>query len=291
MRPGDILLCYLTGVSRWVGLKEVASEPYEDNAPIWSQDSFPCRVKVRPVVTLDAEYGVPLGSLREGLSFFQKMSSPIAWIGQFQGSPKEFRPEDGKVIVEAVQSAAATPVKRPVDVRQLARKPPTLRSAVGPVTIPEPEPIKSPEPKSFDREESEHVEIQWLLLKLGSDMGLDVWVARNDRSRTFRGQEVAKIPRLREQLPRQFEEAEARVIEYIDVLWLGGNAIRAAFEVESTTSIYSGLLRMADLTSMQPNLKIPLYLVAPDERRPKVLTEINRPTFAKMKPPLKEVCM
>ena len=60
----------------------------------------------------------------------------------------------------------------------------------------------------------------------------------------------------------------------------------AAFEVESTTSIYSGLLRMPDLVSMQPNLKIPLYLVAPDDRREKVFNEVNRPTFTRLKPPL-----
>jgi len=47
---------------------------------------------------------------------------------------------------------------------------------------------------------------------------------------------------------------------------------------------------MADLISMQPNLKIPLYLVAPDERRGKVITEINRPTFSRLNPPMKEIC-
>ena len=48
----------------------------------------------------------------------------------------------------------------------------------------------------------------------------------------------------------------------IDVLWLQGEAIVAAFEVEHTTTIYSGLLRMADLVSMQPNLKLDLFIVA-----------------------------
>jgi hypothetical protein len=60
--------------------------------------------------------------------------------------------------------------------------------------------------------------------------------------------------------------------------------------IESTTSIYSGLLRMSDLIAMQPNLNIPLYLVAPDERREKVLIEVNRPTFSRLSPPLAEVC-
>jgi hypothetical protein len=47
---------------------------------------------------------------------------------------------------------------------------------------------------------------------------------------------------------------------------------------------------MSDLISMQPNLKIPLYLVAPDERRGKVLTEVNRPTFSHLSPPLNQIC-
>jgi hypothetical protein len=47
---------------------------------------------------------------------------------------------------------------------------------------------------------------------------------------------------------------------------------------------------MSDLISMQPNLNIPLYLVAPDERREKVFTEVNRPTFSRLTPTLVEVC-
>jgi len=65
------------------------------------------------------------------------------------------------------------------------------------------------------------------------------------------------------------------------VLWLQGDAIIAAFEVEHTTAIYSGLLRMSDLVSMQPNIKIDLFMVAADERREKVAYEINRPTLAR----------
>ena len=30
MSPGDFLLCYLTGVSRFIGLLEVTSKPYQD---------------------------------------------------------------------------------------------------------------------------------------------------------------------------------------------------------------------------------------------------------------------
>jgi hypothetical protein len=47
---------------------------------------------------------------------------------------------------------------------------------------------------------------------------------------------------------------------------------------------------MADLLAMQPNLNIPLYLVAPEERRDKVIEEVNRPTFSRLNPPLSDVC-
>src|SRR5439155_15904879 len=80
-----------------------------------------------------------------------------------------------------------------------------------------------------------------------------------------------------------------QTIELIDVLWLDGNAIVAAFEVESTTSIYSGLLRMSDLLARQPNIQVPLFLVAAEERREKVIQQVNRPTFAGVEPPLAEV--
>jgi hypothetical protein len=94
----------------------------------------------------------------------------------------------------------------------------------------------------------------------------------------------------RDQLPTQFNEATNRTIELIDVLWLKGNSIVAAFEVESTTSIYSGLLRMSDLLALQPNLSIDLFLVAPDDRRDKVESELMRPTFKLHEKPLASIC-
>lgn len=130
-----------------------------------------------------------------------------------------------------------------------------------------------------------HDEIQWLLLSLANEMKLDLWVASNDRSKSFQGNVFSELPRLRRNLPVQFDQKTQRIIELIDVLWLDGNSIIAAFEIEHTTSIYSGLLRMSDLIALQPNLNTDLYIVAPDERRDKVKTEINRPTFARLRLP------
>ena len=126
--------------------------------------------------------------------------------------------------------------------------------------------------------------------KLGNDMGLDVWVARNDRNKEINGSRFTELSKLKRELELNFEEAANRTIERIDVLWLKANSIVAAFEIECTTSIYSGLLRMSDLLSMLPNLKIPLFIVAPDERRAKVFAEVNRPTFSRLPVPMNQTC-
>ncbi len=290
IKQGDYFLCYLTGISRFVGILEVIDKPYKDKTPIWKDEDFPCRLKVKTIAALTPETAVPVLSLKEQLSFFQNLTSPHAWTGHFRASPVKWSSADGEIIINAILDAQANPVHRPFDERKLKYRPKTLKAKIGSVTVPDAE-----EEGSFDREAEskkpkEHTEIQWHLLKLGSDMGFDIWVARNDRGKSWDGKKFTDIPRLKTELPLQFDDATNRTIELIDALWLKGNAIVAAFEVESTTSIYSGLLRMADLVVMQPNLNIPLYLVAPDERRDKVITEVNRPTFSRLAQPLSEIC-
>ncbi|HVA86261.1 MAG TPA: hypothetical protein VNF73_08105 [Candidatus Saccharimonadales bacterium] len=162
-----------------------------------------------------------------------------------------------------------------------------MPSALGPTVVPEPG--DTPAGEADEAAESAHTEIQWLLLKLGCDLNLDVWVAKNDQNREYKGNKFAELPRLRNDLPLSFDSVTRKTVELIDVLWLKTNGIVAAFEVESTTSIYSGLLRMADLIALQPNLNIPLYIVAPDARRKKVIEEVNRPTFRRLDPPMSEV--
>jgi EVE domain-containing protein len=299
IKPGDYLLCYLTQVSRFVGVLEVTSEPYLDaDKTIWKDEDFPCRVKARIISKLSIETAIPIVELQDRLSIFGDPDKPKGWSGHVRGSPTRWKRTDGEAVLEEVREAANHPVIRPIDPSKLGKRPKVVTAKIGLVTVPDSDDtgeadgvVASVEAASgVPKEPTSHTEIQWLLLKLGNDMGLDVWVARNDRSRTYGGDRFADLPHMRSELPNQFDDATNQTIELIDVLWLRKNAFVAAFEIESTTSIYSGLLRMSDLIAMQPNLSIPLYLVAPDERRDKVLSEVNRPTFSRLSPPLKAVC-
>jgi len=143
---------------------------------------------------------------------------------------------------------------------------------------------------SSDGTEHGHTEIQWKLLDLGSKMGMSVWAPIADRNKRWERKRVGDVARLRPSLPRQFDHATMRIISYIDVIWLEKEAIIAAFEVEHTSPVYSGLLRMADLMTMQPNLQINWFLVAPEQRFDKFAIEVARPTFCGLRQPLYKVC-
>ena len=119
---------------------------------------------------------------------------------------------------------------------------------------------------------------------------MNIWLPRSDRQRVtdyLKGNTINLI----DQLPLNYDDTTLKTIENIDVLWLKGRSIVRAFEVEHTTSIYSGILRMADLMALQPNLDIKAHIVAPEERREKIFQEITRPVFSLLDgKPLSERC-
>jgi hypothetical protein len=132
--------------------------------------------------------------------------------------------------------------------------------------------------KSADARQS--IQIQSKLAKIGAVMGFKVWIPRSDRGRVRELMPETEHGVLIEDLPLNYDNTTLDTIEQIDVIWLKRTSIARAFEVEHTTAVYSGLLRMADLLALQPNMDIRLHIVAPDERREKVFREMNRPVFA-----------
>lgn len=129
-----------------------------------------------------------------------------------------------------------------------------------------------------------HTEIQGWLLELGRALGFEVWVAANDRGRPWAGGRLGD--RCLEQLPERIAALPgADAVRLIDVLWLDRDdqRVRAAFEVEHTTSIYSGIVRLLDLAlGGSGEACRGLYLVAPDAREEDVRTQLARPAFAKV---------
>jgi type II restriction enzyme len=116
---------------------------------------------------------------------------------------------------------------------------------------------------------------------LGLALGFDVWVAANDRNREYAAGRLCDG--CLDDLPSSVRDAPgADAVRLIDVLWLerGAPRVAAAFEVEHTTSIYSGIVRLLDLAlGASDGVAQGLFLVAPDKREADVRAQLARPAF------------
>jgi type II restriction enzyme len=128
-----------------------------------------------------------------------------------------------------------------------------------------------------------HTEIQGWLRDLGIALGFQVWIAANDGTRAYRDGRLADG--CLERLPATLANADAAdAIRLIDVLWIEqGGQVAAAFEVEHTTSIYSGIVRMLDLAlGIDGATARNFFLVAPDDREDDVRAQFARPAFSRV---------
>jgi len=129
-------------------------------------------------------------------------------------------------------------------------------------------------------EEDLHTEMQYHLLKIGHSLGYDVIGASNDRSRCHEGNNfsfisLSKFPDI------GVDKDTNSTIALIDVIWFqkDSNKIVGAFEVEKSTSIYSGILRLTDLYFSFPEDPSSLFLIIPDNREKELVLQLSRPAI------------
>ncbi len=128
-----------------------------------------------------------------------------------------------------------------------------------------------------------HTEIQGWLRDIGKAVGFEVWIASNDMGRDYNGGRLDDG--CLHTLPEVLEASSSfDAIRLIDVLWLDSTTGRvvAAFEVEHTSSIYSGILRMSDLAFGLEHDGLSLFLVAPDTREVDIWDQLKRPAFSRV---------
>ncbi len=297
VRAGDTLLCYVTKLSRWIGALTVVEGPFVDKTPIYGPDDpFIVRFRVTPDIWLPIDKAVPIKetALWSRLSFTKDYDpNESRWAQNVKGSLRHISDQDAEVIMEMLRRQTPGGTTYAVDQEAYQRLiTHVVRRADKDVTVTVPtttidEPTIQTQPASEVRES---YKIQSLLADIGARMGLHIWLPKPDRAAVLQ-EWKGDQSRLLDRLPLNYDDVTLKTVERIDVLWLKGRSIRRAFEVEHSTSIYSGLLRMADLLALQPNMDIRLHIVAPDDRREKVFAEIRRPVFSLLeRGPLSDSC-
>lgn len=303
IEPGDIFLCYLVRVSRWCGVLQITSKNFTDTTPIFlDPDPFVVRFRVKPLITLDLEQSIPMldESVWSQVSFTEGIKRGVVGWAQFlnlRASLREIKADDGKILHNMLVAQAVKPKSYPLsatDKQRLGLKSTVRtvdRSVV--VEIPAENEIEELDAETTVSKEGfrESLKVQSIISRIGAEMGFRIWVPRSDKQRV-----LGQVPDDMHQafldvLPLNYDDNTLRTVEQIDVIWMKGRSMARAFEIEHTTAIYSGLLRMADLLALQPNMDIRLHIVAPDDKREKVMREITRPVFSLLeKGPLYESC-
>ncbi len=123
-----------------------------------------------------------------------------------------------------------------------------------------------------------HSELIALLAQIGSARGYDIWIGRREQPERAGG--LAPNVLLRELMTVKRPEALAGVINLptvldMDLLWLKGKRVAHAFEVESTTTMTSGLQRGSNLPA-----EIPKTMVIPEERENDYQRKMQSPLFS-----------
>lgn len=296
VQAGDKLICYMVRMSRWIGVLDILEGPFVDRTPIFvpEDDPFIVRFKVAPTVWLTLDKTIPMqdDEVFSRLTFTRNVEEGGYWLGPLRRSLQKLDAEDGQFLDSLL--TRQNELQRPYDIdqeqyaRALKRRIQRPERSVV-VTVPD-DAADSEEEIIQTATDRESIRVQADLCRIGEAMGFKIWLPAADRSRVTEHWS-AQPGVLLERLPLNYDETTLDTIKRIDVLWLKGRAISRAFEIEHTTAIYSGLLRMADLCALLPNINVSLHIVAPESRRDKVFQEITRPVFSLLEhSPLSERC-
>jgi predicted RNA-binding protein len=106
---GDKLVCYMTKLSRWIGILEVQSEWVKDTTPIFytADDPFVIRFKVKPLAWLPKEKAIPIRDDRvwNRLSFTKGLDqSTPQWTGKVRTSLNQLDDADGQFLEQLILS-------------------------------------------------------------------------------------------------------------------------------------------------------------------------------------------
>ena len=220
VQPGDKLVCYVTKVSRFVGILEVVEGPFEDDAPIFApeNDPFTTRFEVRPLIWLTPDEGLPIHDDRvwNELSFTRgKSKKSPEWTGRVRASLTSWIEADGKLLErllsEQLEGGSFAPLtdseKRRFQTHWVRRE----EGAV-PVSVPEDSVDEEAVSTNVELEVRESIQIQAALAGLGAQMGLRIWLPRQDRSRVARVWDD-EHRQLLETLPLNYDAATLTTIE------------------------------------------------------------------------------
>jgi len=132
--------------------------------------------------------------------------------------------------------------------------------------------------KELTRPIISHTMAQKLLVELGNLLGYDTYVPPEDYNKKVNGKTLGELATLKEIPPFTYPKT-LETVKHIDVMWFEEEFPKYCFEVEDSTDVIKGLLRLYRIRQLQ----IVSVIVGPESKRSKFLREIEKDPFHKLK--------
>jgi len=241
---GEPCVAFVSGQKFFAGLGKITRGYYYDKT-----SDFPHRVGLE--VKLNLAKGAPLDSAKNVVQFIKDKNNPGK---DLRRAMRRIPLSDYEVI-----KARLKPQPKP-GIREESEK---LAEREGHELISIPiEPIDT------------HTKAEGALLELGNLLGYDTYVTADDRNKKYRDIPLAEIAKLQE-LPSSIAQSILNTVRHIDVIWFKEELPEYCIEVEHSTDITRGLLRLYQLRG----LKTSFMVVAPAEAQDKFEGEAEKAPF------------
>ncbi|MBI4948322.1 hypothetical protein HY844_02085 [Candidatus Berkelbacteria bacterium] len=255
MKPGDLVLITNRGRIKYIGEVGAKARSKELAKYFWHENTQGETWELVYFIVNDQSVDLPISAINPLIGYKENFT-PQGFLRVLPEKVEAFYKSYGDLfgVLQTLERGEEVHSKLPVN--EVA------------IEIAEKEILHSP---------TEHDEMQWRLIRLGQLARCDVWIPANDKPKQFEGNIF------REHVLEEFHQSldVPLSIRNIDVVWkFGPYSIKSAFEIENSTSVYSGILRLSDLRTEAQNSVFPLVIVADEERRRKVFDELRRPTFS-----------
>jgi len=154
-----------------------------------------------------------------------------------------------------------------------------LHVAVPPIVVEEKVQPKEEKPKiSPDIKVQDHPTAQKALIELGNLLGFDTYLPSEDKTKVVNGTKLGEITTLKE-IPQFTHPRLLGTVKHIDVIWFREEFPFYCFEVEESTDVTKGLLRLYQTRQLQ----VTPTIIGPESKRSKFQTEIEKDPFYHIK--------
>jgi len=120
--------------------------------------------------------------------------------------------------------------------------------------------------------ERQHSQMIFFLAELGKKMAYKIWIGSREQGDKYKGRRLSELSEKQLKLVCSPAKETLSRIKDIDVLWLSDGEIKAAFEVENTTTITEAIVRGSNIP-----YSVHRFIIIPEERENLISRKINEP--------------